>query len=92
MQLGCPIEDERDKPMTVDALKEEILVNSGENTLLIFLEVKWLTSNVRYWLEDMISTGVIVCFAVANPGREIFFDMIEIELYLSSDRHIRDLI
>ena len=32
MQLGCPTEDDRDKPMTVDALKEEILINSNENT------------------------------------------------------------
>ena len=64
MQLGCPTEDERDKPMTVDALKEEILVNSGENTLLVFPEAKRLTTSIRYWLEDMISAGArVVCFA-----------------------------
>ena len=64
MQLGCSTEDDRDKPMTVDALKEEILVNSNENTLLIFPEAKRLTTSIRYWLEDMISAGAkVVCFA-----------------------------
>ena len=92
MQLDCPTHDDNDKAMTVDALKEEILINSGENTLLIFPEAKRLTTSVRYWLEDMISAGVrVVCFAVANPGRDIFLDMLEIELELPSDRHIRDV-
>ena len=90
MQLGCPTEDDRDKPMTVDALKEEILINSGEDTLLIFPEAKRLTTSIRYWLEDMISAGArIVCFAVVNPNKDIFLNMIEIELALPSDAHIR---
>ena len=92
MQLDCPTHDDNDKTMTVDALKEEILINSGEHTLLIFPEAKRLTTSVRYWLEDMIAAGVkIVCFAVANPGRDIFLDMLEIELELPSDRHIREV-
>ena len=90
MQLGCPTEDERDKALTVDALKEEILANCGEDILLIFPEAKRLTTSIRYWLEDMISVGArVVCFAVANPGRDIFLDMLEIELELPSDAHIR---
>ena len=92
MQLGCPTHDDNDKAMTVDALKEEILINSGEDTLLILPEAKRLTTSIRYWLEDMISAGArIVCFAVANPGRDIFLDMLEIELDLPSDRHIREV-
>ncbi|MDJ0636770.1 MAG: hypothetical protein QNJ34_26560 [Xenococcaceae cyanobacterium MO_188.B29] len=92
MQLGCPTENDEGKPMTVDALKEEILVNSNENTLLIFPEAKRLTTSIRYWLEDMISAGArVVCFAVANPGKDIFLDMLEIELELPSDRHIREV-
>ncbi|MDJ0900579.1 MAG: hypothetical protein QNJ55_17390 [Xenococcus sp. MO_188.B8] len=92
MQLGCPTENDQGKPMTVDALKEEILVNSGEDTLLILPEAKRLTTSIRYWLEDMISAGArVVCFAVANPGRDIFLDMLEIELDLPSDRHIREV-
>ena len=40
----------------------------------------------------MISAGArVVCFAVANPGRDIFLDMLEIELDLPSDRHIREV-
>ena len=90
MQLGCPTENDQDKPLTVDALKEEILINSGEDTLLIFPEAKRLTTSIRYWLEDMIAAGArVVCFAVANPGRDIFLNMLEIELALPSDAHIR---
>jgi hypothetical protein len=90
MQLGCPTEDERDRPLTVDALKQEILENAGEDTLLIFPEAKRLTTSIRYWIEDMISAGAkVVCFAVANPGKDIFLDMLEIELSLPSDAHIR---
>ena len=90
MQLGCPTENDEGKAMTVDALKEEILVNSGEDTLLIFPEAKRLTTSIRYWLEDMISAGAkVVCFAVANPGKDIFLEMLEIELELPSDAHIR---
>ena len=39
-----------------------------------------------------ISSGVrVVCFAVANPGKDIFLEMLEIELELPSDRHIREV-
>ncbi|WP_036489660.1 hypothetical protein [Myxosarcina sp. GI1] len=90
MQLDCPTENDEGKPLTVDGLKEEILVNSGEDTLLVFPEAKRLTTSIRYWLEDMMAAGVrIVCFAVANPGRDIFLEMLEIELELPSDAHIR---
>jgi hypothetical protein len=81
-----------EKDLTVDALKEEILENCGEDTLLILPEAKRLTTSIRYWLEDMISAGVrVVCFAVANPGRDIFLEMLEIELELPSDRAIREV-
>jgi hypothetical protein len=81
-----------EKDLTVDALKEEILENCGEDTLLILPEAKRLTTSIRYWLEDAISAGVrVVCFAAANPGRDIFLEMLEIELELPSDRHIREV-
>jgi len=89
-QLDIPTETDEGKPMTVDALKEEILVNSNEDTLLIFPEAKRLTTSIRYWLEDMIAAGVrLICFGVSNPGKDIFLEMIEIELELPSDIHIR---
>ena len=55
MQLDCPTHDDNEKALTVDALKEEILVNSGENTLLILPEAKRLSTSIRYWLEDLMS-------------------------------------
>ncbi len=89
--LDCPTEDEETgKKLTVDALKDEILENSGEDTLLILPEAKRLTTSIRYWLEDMMSAGVIVvCLAVVNPKKEIFLSMLEIELDLPSSRDIR---
>jgi hypothetical protein len=53
---------------------------SNEETLLIFPEAKRLTTSIRYWLEDAIANGVtLVCFGVANPGKDIFLEMLEIE-------------
>ncbi len=91
--LDCPTEDqESGKALTVDALKDEILENSGEDTLLILPEAKRLTTSIRYWLEDMMSAGVIVvCLPVVNPKKEIFLEMLEIELDLPSEREIREI-
>ena len=89
-QLDIPTENEDGKPLTMDALKDEIGENCDENTLLIFPEAKRLTTGIRYWLEDLIANGVrVVCFAVANPGRDIFLEMLEVELELPSDAYIR---
>jgi hypothetical protein len=89
-QLDIPIEDENGKPSIVDKLKEEIAANIDENTLLIFPEAKRLTTSIRYWLEDLIAIGVkLVCFATVNPNKDIFLEMLEIELELPDDRAIR---
>ena len=81
-----------EKDMTMDVLKEEIALNCSPNTLLIFPEAKRLTTGIRYWLEDLMSNGVrVVCFAVVNPGRDIFLEMIEVELELPGDYHIRSV-
>ncbi len=81
-----------ERDLTVDALKEEIAANCSEETLLIFPEAKRLTTSIRYWLEDLISNGVVVvCFGAANPGRDIFLEMLEVELELPSDRAIREV-
>jgi hypothetical protein len=91
-QLEIPTESEEGKKLTVDTLKEEILSNSSDGTLLILPEAKRLTTSIRYWLEDLMRNGVtLVCFAAANPGRDIFLEMIEVELDLPSDRHIREV-
>ena len=79
-----------EKALTMDALKDEIADNVNSETLLILPEAKRLTTSIRYWLEDLMVEGVrVVCFAAANPGKDIFLDMLEIELELPSDVHIR---
>lgn len=79
-----------EKPLTMDGLKDEIAENIGDRTLLIFPESKRLTTGARYWLEDAIAKGVrVVCFTVINPQRDIFLEMVEIELELPDDRKIR---
>lgn len=81
-----------EKPLSMDALKDELLDNVGANTLLILPEAKRLSASIRYWLEDAIASGCrVVCFAPVNPGRDIFLDMLEIELALPSDAVIREV-
>ncbi len=81
-----------EKEMTMDVLKEEIALNCSPNTCLIFPEAKRLTTGIRYWLEDLMANGVrVVCFAVVNPQRDIFLEMIEVELELPGDHHIRSI-
>lgn len=80
------------KALTVDAMKDEILENSGEDTILILPEAKRLTTSIRYWLEDMMAAGVtVVCFAVVNPNKEIFLEMLEVELDLPTNQAIREI-
>lgn len=93
-QLDVPTEIEDDKgrvkQLTLDQLEEEIALNIPTNALLLLPEAKRLTLKIRLWLEDLIANGCIVCcFAVANPNRDIFIEMIEVELELPSDRAIR---
>ncbi|AOX04725.1 hypothetical protein BJP34_35695 (plasmid) [Moorena producens PAL-8-15-08-1] len=91
-QLHIPTENDEGKPLTMDQLKEEIASNCNDSTLLIFPEAKRLTTGIRYWLEDLMASGVrVVCLAVANPGRDIFLEMLEIELEMPSDQRIREV-
>jgi hypothetical protein len=93
-QLDIPTEIEDDKgrvkQLTLDQLKEEIALNIPTDALLLLPEAKRLTTGIRFWLEDLIETGCrVCCFAVANPQRDIFITMIEVELELPSDRTVR---
>ena len=98
-QLQIPTEETKynkdgdpvgEKPLTVDALKDEIAENVGPQTLLILPEAKRLTTGIRYWLEDLMVAGVrLVCFAAANPGKDIFLEMLELELQLPTDQAIQ---
>lgn len=84
-------EEVGERNLTLDELKDAIASNiDAPNTLFIFPEARRLTTGIRYWLEDVMSSGAIVCaFAPINPGRDIFLEMLEIELELPSDRAIR---
>ena len=93
-QLDIPTEVEDDKgrvkQLTLDQLKEEIALNIPTDALLLLPEAKRLTTGIRFWLEDLIESGCrVCCFAITNPGRDIFIEMIEIELEMPSDRAIR---
>lgn len=81
-----------ERSLTMDELKEALLDRMNGETLLIFPEAKRLTTGVRYWLEDAITSGVrVCCFAVVNPRRDIFLDMVEVELEPPSEGHIREV-
>lgn len=81
-----------ERSLTMDELKESLLDRMNGETLLVFPEAKRLTTGVRYWLEDAIASGVrVCCFAVVNPRRDIFLDMVEIELEPPPERYIREV-
>jgi len=86
-KLNADGEEVGEKPMTLDELKEEIALNIPADALLIFPEAKRLTTGIRFWLEDLNCR--ICCFALINPNRDIFLDMVEIELSLPDDRTVR---
>ena len=93
-QLDIPTEVEDDKgkikQLTLDQLKEEIMLNIPSDALLLLPEARRLTTGIRFWLEDLIEAGCrVCCFAITNPQRDIFIEMIEVELELPSDRTIR---
>ncbi len=100
-QLDIPTEETKydkngepcgERALTMDQLKDEIAENVGPETLFILPEAKRLSTGIRYWLEDLINAGVrVVCFAAANPGRDIFLEMLEVELELPTDRAIREV-
>ena len=91
-QLEVPTENDEGKPLSMDLLKEEIAMNCNESTLLVFPEAKRLTTGIRYWLEDLIFNGVVVCCcAVVNPKRDIYLKMLEVELELPNDKAIRKM-
>ncbi len=92
MDVPTEIEDDkgRVKQLTLDQLKDEIMVNIPTDALLLLPEARRLTTGILFWLEDLIEAGCrVCCFAVANPGRDIFIKMIEVELELPNDQAIR---
>ena len=90
--LDIPTENGEGKPLNVDDQKDELLDNIGSHTLLILPEAKRLSASIRYWLEDAIANGCrVVMFSPVNPGRDVFLNLLEIELELPSDTAIRQV-
>lgn len=92
-KLDIPTEDqETGKALTVDALKDELTQNMGSHHLLICPEAKRLPTSIRYWLEDCMAVGVVIAaFSVTNPKKDVFLNMVEIELQLPDDLTIREV-
>lgn len=88
-RLNSKGEEIGEKAMGIDEMMEEIALNFPADGLLIFPEAKRLTTKITFWLEDL--NCPMCCFAVAKPNRDIFLRMIEIELGLPDDRHIREI-
>ena len=90
--LDIPTENGEGKPLNVDDQKDELLDNIGSHTLLILPEAKRLSASIRYWLEDAIANGCrVVMFSPVNPGRDVFLNLLEIEIELPSDTAIRQV-
>jgi len=84
-------EETGERNLTADELKDAIaehLMRSGG--LLVLPEAKRLSTGIRYWLEDVMCSGVLVCaIAVAVAKRDIFLEMLEVELEPPDDYIIR---
>ncbi len=91
--LQVPTEDqETGKPLIAKDLKNEIIKNCNEYTLLILPKVRRLTSGLKYWVEKMKHAGaIVVCLSVVKPKGDIFLEMLEIELDLPSNKVIREI-
>lgn len=87
-KLNADGEEIGEKQMTLDELKEEIAANIPADALLILPEAKRLSTGIRFWLEDL--SCKMCCFSLTNPNRDIFLDMVEIELSLPDDRTVRE--
>lgn len=91
-QLNIPTTNENNKPLTIDQLKIEITLNVNKKTVLIFPQAQRLCATIRYWLEDLVRDGItLVAFSYRNPKKDVFLNMVDVELELPSDREIRQV-
>jgi hypothetical protein len=81
-----------ERRLTVDELKEAISESCDEDTTIIIPFANRLPTSIRYWLEDLMNIGVTVCaIANNNPCKDIFLEMLELELDLPKDKQIREI-
>jgi hypothetical protein len=91
-QLGIPLTDEREKFLTIERLQVEMNLNINPNTLLLLPQAERLTQGIRFWLEDVLRQGaVIVLFAPKNLKKDVFLQLVDLELEFPSDRYIRQV-
>lgn len=80
-----------DRNLPVEELKEAIADNIPKDTLLIIPEARRLTTSIRYWLEEVMDKLLIVALSVVVPQKDIFLEMLVVELDLPTDKEIRDV-
>ncbi|PSF35047.1 hypothetical protein C7H19_18070 [Aphanothece hegewaldii CCALA 016] len=91
-QLNIPLTNEKDKFFTIEQLQFEINLNINRQTVFIFPQAERLTQGIRFWLEEVIRKGaIIILFASKNLKKDIFLQMVDLELEFPSDQYIRQV-
>lgn len=91
--LGVSTQTDDDKPkeLNTEQLKEEIL-NNAEGAVMILPEAQRLPASIRYWLSDCIADGArVIAIAAQNPKKDLFLELLEIEMALPTDDRIRQI-
>ncbi len=82
----------RERNLTVEEIKEAILDAVNDEYLFILPSANRLPTSIRYFLEDCKSNGLTICaIANNNPSKDIFLELLEIELKLPEDKAIREI-
>lgn len=90
--LEIPTTNAKGKILTSDALKEKILAESDERTLIVCDNVHRWPASLRYWLERLYAKGVILLFlSMVNVRKDIFLRVIKIKLPKPTEAEIRDI-
>jgi energy-coupling factor transporter ATP-binding protein EcfA2 len=90
--LEIPTTNAKGKNLTSDALKEKILGESDERTLIVCDNVHRWPASLRYWLERLYAKGVILLFlSMVNVRKDIFLRVIKIKLPKPTEAEIRDI-
>jgi hypothetical protein len=89
--LSTVSEGEKPKDLNLEELKEEVLSNA-DGAVIILPEAQRLPASIRYWLSDCIADGAkVIALAAQNPKKDLFLELLEIEMALPSDDRIRSI-
>lgn len=82
----------KERNLTVDEIKESILDAINDEYVFILPNANRLPTSIRFFLEDCLGFGLTICtIAPNNPSKDIFLEMIEVELELPEDKRIREI-